>query len=91
MRAMHITASVFINDDESGLHSDFEVSWKNWHRRSLAVSMHNGYEDNADAQTNHHGKEVVVAITMGGWTSARGSKSLWRIRQEKIERVLVKL
>ncbi len=66
--AMHITASVFVNDDESGLHSDFE----NWLER-IAPEMphsqykHNGYEDNADAHIKRQvmGREVVVAITNG--------------------------
>lgn len=31
---MHITSSVFINDDEGGLHRDFEAFWKNWHRKN---------------------------------------------------------
>lgn len=66
--AMHITASVFINDDETGLHSDFEV-WleglapENPHSRY----RHNGYEDNADAHLKRTimGREVVVAVTEG--------------------------
>jgi len=66
--AMHITASVFINDDESGLHSDLEV-WleglapEKPHSRYL----HNGYEDNADAHLKRTimGREVVVAVTDG--------------------------
>ena len=68
VNAMHITASVFINDDESGLHADFE----NW-LESLAPEKpydryrHNGYEDNADAHLKRTimGREVVVAITGG--------------------------
>ena len=39
VNAMHITASVFINDDESGLHRDFERGWKNWRRRGRTTSM----------------------------------------------------
>jgi len=67
--AMHITASVFINDDESGLHHDYDV-WleklaphepinQYWHNRTG--------EDNADAHTKRQvmGREVVVAITNG--------------------------
>ncbi len=66
--AMHITASVFINDDESGLHRDFE-RWleklapeKPYHQYD-----HNGYEDNADAHLKRSvmGREVVVAVTNG--------------------------
>lgn len=68
VNAMHITSSVFINDDESGLHSDFEV----WLEK-LAPEMphkqyrHNGFEDNADAHLKRQimGREVVVAITDG--------------------------
>jgi secondary thiamine-phosphate synthase enzyme len=67
--AMHITASVFINDDESGLHHDYEV-WleelaphapidQYWHNRTG--------EDNADAHLKRQimGREVVVAVTDG--------------------------
>jgi len=48
--AMHITASVFINDDESGLHADFE-KWleKLAPEKPYNQYQHNGYEDNADA------------------------------------------
>ena len=69
VNAMHITASVFINDDESGLHHDYEV-WleklapheptsQYWHNRTG--------EDNADAHLKRQvmGREVVVAITKG--------------------------
>lgn len=68
VNAMHITASVFINDDESGLHQDFELflerlapekPYKQYH--------HNTFEDNADAHIKRTimGREVVVAITNG--------------------------
>ena len=69
VNAMHITASVFINDDESGLHHDYEV-WleelaphapieQYWHNRTS--------EDNADAHLKRQimGREVVVAVTNG--------------------------
>lgn len=66
--AMHITASVFINDDESGLHSDFEV-WleKLAPEKPHSQYRHNGYEDNADAHLKRSvmGREVVVAVTDG--------------------------
>ena len=66
--AMHITASVFINDDESGLHDDFEV-WleKLAPEKPYSRYRHNGYEDNADAHLKRTimGREVVVAITEG--------------------------
>ncbi|MDD3777319.1 MAG: secondary thiamine-phosphate synthase enzyme YjbQ [Actinomycetota bacterium] len=66
--AMHITASVFINDDESGLHHDFEV-WleKLAPEKPYSQYRHNGYEDNADAHLKRSimGREVVVAVTEG--------------------------
>ncbi|NMC39954.1 MAG: YjbQ family protein [Bacteroidales bacterium] len=68
VNAMHITASVFINDDESGLHHDFEV-WleKLAPEKPHNQYMHNGYEDNADAHLKRQvmGREVVVAVTGG--------------------------
>ncbi len=68
VNAMHITASVFINDDESGLHHDFEV-WleKLVPEKPYSQYKHNGYEDNADAHLKRTimGREVVVAITEG--------------------------
>ncbi len=66
--AMHITASVFINDDESGLHHDYEV-WLEKLAPHAPVEQyrHNGYEDNADAHLKRQvmGREVVVAVTDG--------------------------
>ena len=66
--AMHITASVFINDDESGLHHDFEV-WleKLAPEKPYSQYRHNGFEDNADAHLKRTvmGREVVVAVTDG--------------------------
>ncbi len=66
--AMHITASVFINDDESGLHHDYEV-WLEKLAPHAPTSQyrHNGYEDNADAHLKRQimGREVVVAVTGG--------------------------
>ena len=66
--AMHITASVFINDNESGLHQDFET-WleKLAPEKPHSQYRHNGYEDNADAHLKRQvmGREVVVAITGG--------------------------
>ena len=68
INAMHITASVFINDNESGLHQDYE----DWLERLAPEKphsqyRHNGYEDNADAHMKRQvmGREVVVAITEG--------------------------
>jgi len=68
VNAMHITASVFINDDESGLHHDFEI-WleKLAPEKPHKQYQHNGYEDNADAHLKRQimWREVVVAITQG--------------------------
>jgi secondary thiamine-phosphate synthase enzyme len=68
VNAMHITASVFINDNESGLHGDFE-KWleKLAPEKPYSQYAHNGYEDNADAHLKRTimGREVVVAITNG--------------------------
>jgi secondary thiamine-phosphate synthase enzyme len=68
VNAMHITASVFINDDESGLHADFE-RWLEELAPEKPYSryQHNGYEDNGDAHLKRTimGREVVVAVTNG--------------------------
>lgn len=68
VNAMHITASVFINDDEAGLHHDYEV-WleKLAPEKPYSQYQHNGYEDNADAHLKRTvmGREAVVAITKG--------------------------
>lgn len=65
---MHITASVFINDDESGLHRDYD-DWleKLAPEKPYDQYRHNGYEDNADAHLKRTvmGRESVVAITNG--------------------------
>ena len=69
VNAMHITASVFINDDEPGLHADFE----RWLERLAPEKPHSAYEhnrtgeDNADAHLKRTvmGREVVVAVTAG--------------------------
>ncbi len=66
--AMHITASVFINDDESGLHRDFEVFLEKLApEKPYDQYAHNGFEDNADAHLKRTimGREVVVAVTNG--------------------------
>ena len=66
--AMHITASVFINDNEAGLHQDFEA-WleKLAPEKPYSQYRHNGYEDNADAHLKRTimGREVVAAVTGG--------------------------
>lgn len=68
VNAMHITASVFINDDEPGLHNDFE-KWleKLAPEKPYSQYQHNSYEDNADAHLKRTimGREVVVAVTEG--------------------------
>jgi secondary thiamine-phosphate synthase enzyme len=68
VNAMHITAGVFINDDESGLHQDFET-WleKLAPEKPYSQYRHNGAEDNADAHLKRTimGREVVVAVTDG--------------------------
>ena len=69
VNAMHITASVFINDDERGLHRDFE----RWLEKLAPEQPHRQYdhnntgEDNADAHLKRSimGREVVVAVTKG--------------------------
>lgn len=68
VNAMHITASVFINDDEKGLHNDFQ-KWleKIAPHQPVAQYQHNVSEDNADAHMKRQimGREVVIAITEG--------------------------
>ena len=68
VNAMHITASVFINDNESGLHADFE-RWLEELAPEKPYSRyaHNGFEDNGDAHLKRTvmGREVVVAVTDG--------------------------
>lgn len=75
VNAMHITSSVFINDDEGGLHQDYET-WleKLAPEKPYSQYMHNTAEDNADAHLKRTimGREVVVAITdskldLGPW------------------------
>ena len=68
VNAMHITASVFINDDESGLHQDY----KEWleelaPHEPISQYAHNGFEENADAHLKRQvmGREVVAAVTEG--------------------------
>jgi secondary thiamine-phosphate synthase enzyme len=84
--AMHISASVFINDNESGLHQDFE-RWleKLAPEKPHSQYAHNSGEDNADAHLKRiiMGREVVVAIT-NGHTRLRsvGANLLRRIRRQ---------
>ena len=68
INAMNITASVFINDDEAGLHRDYE-RWleKLAPEKPYSQYDHNGFEDNADAHLKRTimGRETVVAVTEG--------------------------
>lgn len=66
--AMHITSSVFINDNETGLLNDFEIFLEKLApEKPYNQYQHNGFEDNADAHLKRTimGREVVVAITDG--------------------------
>ncbi len=95
VNAMHITASVFINDDESGLHRDLE----RWLERlapekPYSQYEHNGSEDNADAHLKRTimGREVVVAITarrldLGPWEQI----FYYELDGKRDKRVLVKV
>jgi len=68
VNAMHITASVFINDDEAGLLQDFEVFLEKLApEKPYSQYRHNGFEDNADAHIKRTlmGREAVVAVTEG--------------------------
>ena len=69
VNAMHITASVFINDDESGLHHDYEIWLENIAPHEPVSNYHHNLtgEDNADAHIKRQimGREVVIAVTQG--------------------------
>lgn len=95
VNAMNITASVFINDDESGLHHDFEA-WL----ESLAPEKpysryrHNGYEDNADAHLKRTimGREAVCAITGGKLDFGTWEQIFYgEFDGKRMKRVLVKI
>ena len=93
--AMHITASVFINDDESGLHQDFET-WleKLAPEKPYSQYHHNGYEDNADAHLKRTivGREVVVAVTNGKLDFGPWEKIFYgEFDGKRRKRVLVKI
>ncbi len=95
VNAMHITASVFINDNETGLHADFEK----WLERlapeqPYSQYAHNGFEDNADAHLKRTvmGREVVVAITNGALDMGPWERIFYGEFDGKREkRVLVKI
>lgn len=95
VNAMNITASVFINDDESGLHSDYE-KWLEGLAPEKPYSRynHNGFEDNADAHLKRTimGREVVVAITnsrldFGTWEQI----FYYEFDGKRTKRVLIKI
>ena len=95
VNAMNITASVFINDDESGLHSDFE-RWLETLAPEKPHSQydHNGFEDNADAHLKRTvmGRECVVAITSGRLDFGRWEQIFYgEFDGKRPKRVLVKI
>ena len=95
VNAMHITASVFINDDEQGLHADFE----RWLERlapekPYSQYAHNGAEDNADAHLKRQvmGREVVVAVTGGKLDFGRWEQIFYgEFDGKRPKRVLIKI
>lgn len=92
---MHITASVFINDDESGLHHDFE-QWleKVVPEKPHSQYRHNGFEDNADAHIKRQvmGREVVVAVTNGALDFGTWEQIFYgEFDGKRSKRVLVKI
>jgi secondary thiamine-phosphate synthase enzyme len=96
VNAMHITASVFINDDEPGLHGDY-AAWleKLVPHEPLAQYRHNDTgEDNADAHIKRQvmGREVVVAITDGKLDFGRWEQIFYgEFDGRRIKKVLVKI
>lgn len=93
--AMHITASVFINDDESGLHRDFE-RWleKLAPEKPYDQYDHNGFEDNADAHLKRSvmGREVVVAVTDGRLDFGPWEQIFYgEFDGKRVKRVLIKI
>jgi secondary thiamine-phosphate synthase enzyme len=95
VNAMHITASVFINDDESGLHHDYDV----WLERlaphePVSQYRHNVGEDNADAHLKRQvmGREVVVAVTGGNLDLGTWERIFYdEFDGQRKKRVLVKI
>ncbi len=95
VNAMHITSSIFINDDESGLHHDYEV-WleKLAPEKPYSQYRHNGFEDNADAHLKRTvmGREVVVAVTNGQLDFGPWEQIFYgEFDGERRKRVLVKI
>lgn len=96
VNAMHISSSVFINDDESGLHQDFE----RWLEQLAPEKPHDRYrhndtgEDNADAHLKRTimGREVVVAVTEGKLDFGRWERIFYgEFDGMRRKRVLVKI
>jgi secondary thiamine-phosphate synthase enzyme len=90
VNAMHITASVFINDDESGLHHDYEVWLEELapHAPTSQYQHNRTDEDNADAHLKRQimGREVVVAVTngrldFGTWERILAGQAEWLARE----------
>ena len=95
VNAMNITASVFINDDESGLHHDYE-EWLEGlaPERPYERYRHNGYEDNADAHLKRTvmGRETVVAVTGGRLDFGTWEQIFYyEFDGERDKRVLIKI
>ena len=95
VNAMNITASVFINDDESGLHQDYEV-WleKLAPEKPYDQYRHNGFEDNADAHLKRTvmGRETVVAVTEGKLDLGRWEQIInFEFDGKRDKRVLIKI
>ena len=95
VNAMNITASVFINDNESGLHHDYEVWLEGLApEKPYSKYMHNGYEDNADAHLKRTvmGREAVVAITGGRLDFGTWEQIFYfEFDGERDKRVLIKI
>lgn len=95
INAMNITASVFINDDETGLHNDYE-KWleKLAPEKPYSQYQHNGYEDNADAHLKRTimGRETVCAITNGQLDFGTWEQIFYfEFDGKRIKRVLIKI
>lgn len=95
VNAMNITASVFINDDEGGLHQDYE-DWleKLAPEKPYSQYRHNGFEDNADGHLKRTimGRETVVAVTNGKLDFGRWEQIFYfEFDGKRDKRVLVKI
>lgn len=95
VNAMHITASVYINDDEPGLLQDYD-DWleKLAPHEPVSRYRHNGYEDNGDAHLKRQimGREVVVAITKGKFDFGPWEQIFYgEFDGRRTKRVLVKI